>query len=363
MSLFNFFKKKTSKVEFKDWTKIAPKEFVDQILSEIKKNPQATKEDVILSGYGEFGLERTNPIPTFGIPSKEYYLQKLRTSDKRRLRYRRVGSINVENIYNPVDEYELFNLNGETIAFLYFSAYHLSTSTRAPFGFYFEGESNKNIADSNSLIDLFSQNSKYEEYQREVWNNLEISLQELTKKAIELKKRWPDLMDLLRSNNIHTLYHFTERSNLKSIKKYLGLYSWHYCETKKIKIPNPGGNNLSRELDTKKGLQNYVRLSFTKNHPMMFVDPIRSRDNVILELELDVIFWHNTMFSDKNANRNDAKIGTEIDDFKNIRLGYFKEPNHFRLNEDERPYYQAEVLINEHIPIEYIRNLEELMNI
>ena len=221
MSLFNFFKKKTSKVEFKDWTKIAPKEFVDQILSEIKKNPQATKEDVILSGYGEFGLERTNPIPTFGIPSKEYYLQKLRTSDKRRLRYRRVGSINVENIYNPVDEYELFNLNGETIAFLYFSAYHLSTSTRAPFGFYFEGESNKNIADSNSLIDLFSQNSKYEEYQREVWNNLEISLQELTKKAIELKKRWPDLMDLLRSNNIHTLYHFTERSNLKSIKKYL----------------------------------------------------------------------------------------------------------------------------------------------
>lgn len=39
-----------------------------------------------------------------------------------------------------------------------------------------------------------------------------------------------------------------------------------------------------RDLDTRKGLEDYVRVSFTRNHPMMFVEPLRNRKNVILEI-------------------------------------------------------------------------------
>ena len=38
-----------------------------------------------------------------------------------------------ENFIIPVDEYELFKINGETISFLYFSAYHYETSKKVPF--------------------------------------------------------------------------------------------------------------------------------------------------------------------------------------------------------------------------------------
>ncbi|MCS2764970.1 hypothetical protein NXV33_06415 [Bacteroides thetaiotaomicron] len=37
--------------------------------------------------------------------------------------------------------------------------------------------------------------------------------------------------------------------------------SWSYCEKHKIDIPNPGGGNLSRNLDEMRNLQDYVRLS------------------------------------------------------------------------------------------------------
>jgi hypothetical protein len=357
MRILNFFKKKKNNFEFEDWTKIVSKEYVDSFLNEIRKNPQATKTDIISQGYGEFGLEKSNPIPTFGIPSKTYYLERLRTSDDKIVRYRRTGSIKVENIYNPVDEYELFNTNGETIAFLYFSAYHFETSKKVPYGFHFAGKSNKKFDSSKNLIEVYNQTSHFAEFQRSIWKKLDENL----KNRIQLKIKTNEFKSILYSHNIHTLYHFTDRSNLMSIKRNSGLFSWHYSNANNIVIPMPGGNQLSRDLDESKGLQNYVRLSFTKNHPMMFVEPIRQRDNVILEIDLDVIFWDSTLFSDRNANRKDAQIGDSIEDFSKIKFELFSNPNHFKLNEFEKPYYQAEILVFTKVPIECIRNINQLI--
>ena len=79
MGLFDFlYRKPPIQLSF-DWTKVVPKEFVDWHMSEISSNTQATKSDIIFDGIGEFGLEKTNPIPTYGIPSKTAYLNSLRT--------------------------------------------------------------------------------------------------------------------------------------------------------------------------------------------------------------------------------------------------------------------------------------------
>jgi hypothetical protein len=361
MGLFDFFKSKKPEPPKEDWTTIFPKEMVDGLLNEIKSNPQACRADEIPQGFGEFGLEKTNPIPTFGIPNNEEYLHSLRTLSGEVLRYRRTGSIEVVNINKRVDEYEIFNYQGETIAFIYISPSHWTTSKKSPVGFYIKGGSKKAARISAPPVEVFNQHSAYAEFQEKLEKEQERKYQEQKKRTQNFKPDWEDFKSVLTKNKIHTLYHFTDRANLKSIKKHGALYSWHYCVTNNIEIPVPGGNQLSRDLDTRKGLQDYVRVSFTRSHPMMFVQPIRNRNNVILEIDTEIIYWSGTQYADKNATRNDVNIGSSLHDFIQLRFDLFKLPNHFGLSDFDRPFFQGEVLIPTKIPAKFIKNLNELI--
>ena len=71
--------------------------------------------------------------------------------------------------------------------------------------------------------------------------------------------------DIINEYNIHSLYHFTDKENLNSIKENGGLFSWKYMIEKGIDIPSPGGDRLSRNLDSNKHIENYVKLSFNPN--------------------------------------------------------------------------------------------------
>jgi hypothetical protein len=106
-------------------------------------------------------------------------------------------------------------------------------------------------------------------------------------------------------------------------------------------------------------LQDYVRLSFTRKHPMMFVALKEGRidEPIILEINPEVIFWKQTRYSNMNATRTGHSQGNNIEDFKKIRFNIVNQATHFDLDEDERPYYQAEVLIKTFIPLEYITNI------
>lgn len=88
---------------------------------------------------------------------------------------------------------------------------------------------------------------------------------------MEKKSNWQEYKNVIEQQDIGKLYHFTDRDNLESIISNGGIKSWADCNEKGIKINKPGGDNLSRQLDTSDGMQNYVRVSFVKNHPMMFV--------------------------------------------------------------------------------------------
>jgi hypothetical protein len=363
MGLFDFLMSKPPIQLNFDWTKVVPKEYVDWHLSEINSNPQATKTDIIFNGNGEFGLEKTNPIPTYGIPSKTAYLNSLRTCNGERIGYRRTGSFIVENIVKPIDEYEIFNFEGETIAFLYFSAYHWKTSIKSPLGFYLYGHCKQTAKLYTTPLKAFNQQSAYAEYLNK-WK-----LEESRKHKVQLKRtayfksEWNKIRKVLFDNEINTLFHFTDKANLKSIKKHGGLYSWQHCISNKIHIPSPGGNELSRNLDKNKGLEDYVRVSFTRNHPMMFVEHTRDKNNIILEIDSEIAYLKSTLYSDVNANRNSAIIGKDLSDLKRIRFDLFKYPNHFKLSEDDRPYYQAEILVKNHIPSKYIKNLNQVISI
>ena len=132
MGLFDIFKKEDKEPE---WVSNMPKEIISMFLKEIKSNPQACNQDEIPQGIGQFGFDKTNPIPVYGLPMNEQYLTSLRTMNGERIRWRRIRSLEISHINKPIDEYEIFNLKGDTMTLLYISPYHLKTSKKAPEGF------------------------------------------------------------------------------------------------------------------------------------------------------------------------------------------------------------------------------------
>ena len=139
------------------------------------------------------------------------------------------------------------------------------------------------------------------------------------------------------------------------------MFSWDYCERKNIVISAAGGGHLSRSLDTRYNLQDFVRVCFTRNHPMMFVamDDERIRTPLILEISTEVCFFQFTKFSNMNATKTGHSCGSEIEDLNRIRFDLLRYQKHFDIqNEAERKYFQAEVLVKTHIPIKYITNID-----
>ena len=189
-------------------------------------------------------------------------------------------------------------------------------------------------------------------------------LEEARRKA-ELAKYKSDkdaIIKVLQNNGIQCFYHFTARENLSSIRQLGGLFSWYSMEQRGKGIPCPGGGNLSRQLDQSRGLEDYVRLSFTKNHPMMYVARNEGRivNPVVLKISIDVATLKGTKYSNKNATirREPVNIGETISDLRQIHFQTVRQINHFNLDDEEKSFYQAEVLVKTFIPIDYIMNLD-----
>lgn len=175
------------------------------------------------------------------------------------------------------------------------------------------------------------------------------------------KTKREEYKEIIARERISKLYHFTDRDNLDSIISAGGLYSWADCAANNITIAKPGGDDTSRSLDRRDGLQHFVRLSLCRDHPMKYVAMNDGRiDNpVLLEIAPEVIYWSETRYADRNATKNGAQIGSDIDDFEEIHFSSVRASNQFDLPEEEKAFYQAEVLVKGFIPLEYILNIRD----
>lgn len=221
------------------------------------------------------------------------------------------------------------------------------------------------------------QEKKFEE--QRIATELQLAMQKLeedkrTEKERKLKVlltkkfNWRDFQKVLQENNITAFYHFTDQSNLKSIKANGGLYSWFYCDMNNIVIPMPGGSMGSRQNDKINGKRDFVRLAFNKEHPMLFIAEKDGRisNSVWLNIDIEVAYFENTEFSDKNAAAYSSYkpiIGKEVSNLENVRFDILKKAQrvkHYNLNDDEKPYNQAEVLVKTWIPLEHITNINNI---
>ncbi len=97
-------------------------------------NEGGTDKDQILEGYGDFGYERTNPIPVNSVLGIPGYLGRLRTDTGLKVQYERVGTTTSSNVNGIIDIYEV-TINNNKITELYISPYNKKTSELAPEGF------------------------------------------------------------------------------------------------------------------------------------------------------------------------------------------------------------------------------------
>ena len=173
---------------------------------------------------------------------------------------------------------------------------------------------------------------------------------------IPQKSDWLQFREYLESCHIGCFFHFTDISNLKSIIDNGGLYSWKYCAENNINIPKAGGGNLSRELDTRYNLEDYIRLSFCADHPMTDRLKQSGYNLVLLLIKIDVAWFEETLFSDMNATDDLHHHGSLLEDLKKVDITAARDM-YVEKTSPKFKKHQAEVLVKRFIPLKYIINI------
>lgn len=177
------------------------------------------------------------------------------------------------------------------------------------------------------------------------------------------KYDWKLYHKFLKRGNINYIYHFTDKANISSIIENQGLYSFKSCVERGLKITKPGGDALSQRLDRKAGLDDFIRLSFTEKHPMMFyaLNEGRISDPVVLKINPEVIYWLESKYSDRNATSKSARIGDDFNSLPLNEIDLIRNVEYFDSPEEYKNFYQAEILVKHHIPLKYIENIDKLL--
>lgn len=172
-----------------------------------------------------------------------------------------------------------------------------------------------------------------------------------------------EILEMLKKNNIYSLWHFTDIGNLGYIKKLNGLRSKEFLQNK-VGLKNIicGGDELSHRLDKKWGNCDKIHLSFTPYTPMAYntkkeKDPIfGEKELVFIEIDIIVATFDDVYFTDSNATSNDHKRKKGIEGLRNVKFEYINmnpNPN----DPNWKKYVQAEVLVPNHIPLDYFKRI------
>jgi len=123
------------------------------------------------------------------------------------------------------------------------------------------------------------------------------------------------MKDIIRKFKFDGVWHFTDKSNVKSIAQNGGLLSLGELERKGILIPSPGGNQWSHDADKMKGLHEYVHLAFVDDHPMLFraKQDERIKEPVWLKIKAEILLCEDVLFCSDVSNKSGVETLTPIE--------------------------------------------------
>ena len=174
----------------------------------------------------------------------------------------------------------------------------------------------------------------------------------------ELKNNSEGIKQFLKDNGIDFFFHFTEKDKIESIIKHGGLLSYKRCLDEGIVLPLREDMALSRDLDAKLGLEDYARISFSKNLPKIDLRKKEGAELVILKISTDVALFSETLFTNIEATHPMMRYGKTLEDLQAVNLNVALDKV-LPSNEKEYLEQQAEVLVKGIIPLKYILNIDE----
>ena len=115
----------------------------------------------------------------------------------------------------------------------------------------------------------------------------------------------------------------------------------------------------SRDIDAKKDLEDYARVSFCKRLPKLYERQAESPDAdfVLLYISTEVACFEDTQFTDKEATLDIFNKGGELKDLQLVNIRSTQKEYIPLENDPDYWQYQAEVLIKGCIPLQYIINI------
>lgn len=163
------------------------------------------------------------------------------------------------------------------------------------------------------------------------------------------------IKETLANLGITSIYHFTDSANLDTIDQY-GIQSLKNIIDKSIPVKHFGAEELSHNLDKRKGLDSYVHLSFIKDHPMYYVAKRRGNliDPVWIELDISILYENSTLFCDKVANANGASLFGIDKVLQRVDFDKLLFERDFDIRKEAR---KAEILVHNSIPTKFIKGV------
>lgn len=129
MGLFDFFSKKKKEEQ-------ETAELMKAIIQyQVESRKDGVETDDIPTGYGPFGLCKTNPVPTRGVPGSNEYLARLRTKDGLSVENSRIGSTSAKDVTSGMIDMYNISSGGVSLGTVYICPYHKKNSGKAPEGF------------------------------------------------------------------------------------------------------------------------------------------------------------------------------------------------------------------------------------
>jgi hypothetical protein len=161
-----------------------------------------------------------------------------------------------------------------------------------------------------------------------------------------------EILTRLRLEGIENLYHFTSVKNLPSISKQGALCSKELLESSDDwPCPDPGGNDLSHNLDRANDNWDKIGLNLTPHTPMAYRKKPEGHLCFFVISPL-VAGWEGAVFTDTNAASNDHQRGEGLAGLALINFEMVRSLSPG--NPEWKKLVQAEVLVPHKIPLEFI---------
>lgn len=166
------------------------------------------------------------------------------------------------------------------------------------------------------------------------------------------------LLQALTAPQPRTLYHFTDSRNVASIRQH-GLLSLAALHDRGIAVAACGGDEDSRRVDARLGLDRFVHLSIMDQHPMEKI--ARDRGSIVaaryLRIDPAVLSIDGVMFCPEvSTTGEEVRPIADVDPYVDFEVAFsrtnWNDPAVMRRLQAMRKF---EILVPDHVPVALLR--------